>query len=90
MKKADLLKMIVELEKRVASLEKAFKCIPIKTPGVYDKWSPSVIFTNGPCINGGQHQFPYIWNGTGPAPCIRCRITIGVNPIMPTLSSKED
>jgi hypothetical protein len=72
MKKSELLKLIVDLEKRVRDLENRKQYDPFQPigPGRLEEVRlPSV--WNSPCKFSGC-TYPLIWHGTVPPPCTVC------------------
>jgi len=74
MKKTDLLRMIVDLQERVAKLEKDNgynKQYPWSTPSV-PIFQPYIQTIADPCIDGNYHDYPNPWNGITSPPCKKC------------------
>ncbi len=77
MKKSELFKLILDLQKRVADLEKAQKAprynpLDIIGPGrLPEVYIPSV-WTVDVCVDGKEHTYPVVWHGTIPPACLVC------------------
>lgn len=80
MKKKQLYELILELQKRVAVLEKSthshdgrpFTVIGDGTKPIEPAYAP---FMEAPawCLTLGQHHtYPLVWNSTTPPACLRC------------------
>lgn len=76
MKKSELLKMIVDLEKRVRDLENRKQYDPFEVigPGRFESpiRIPSVWTVDRGCIGGAEHSYPLVWHGITPPPCSVC------------------
>ena len=72
MKKSDLLKLIMNLQDRVAELEKTNtnQQLPWTTPG--QVLQPYIQTIHDPCTDLGYHEYPFPWNAVTPPPCKKC------------------
>ena len=82
MKKVELLKLIMDLQKRVDQLEKNAANKPIDRmtpigPGLWPSQQPTINLPSiwsvpDLCIDGGQHNYPSPWMGIFPPACNKC------------------
>lgn len=77
MKKKNLLKKIKELEATVNELQMRISFLesrPVYQPPIS---LPSVWTTEPLCSKGGSCQYPLVWHGTTPPPCMKCGMYSG-------------